>query len=97
MSKKWAISITAGIMALVYLFLLVGMPALEKLYPPCESRNPYNPAVPNITANWTAAGPSVDTRPYCRIYEAPLFLYFVPGLIGIGIVVAILKQKKEVK
>ena len=72
MSKKWAILLVLLGEALVYLFLLVGVPALENI-PFC---------------------PTCNTR---ELFDTPLILYFVPGLIGLLLIVVILKQEREGK
>lgn len=71
MSRKWAISLILGAEVLIYLFLLVGIPLIEKaLCPTCNTR---------------------------ELFTTPLILYLLPGLIGLGIIALIWKQKKEVK
>ena len=72
MSKKMAISLVLLVEVLVYLFLFVGVPALE---------------------NFTAC-------PECNAMELPSarpFLYFIPGLVGLVMILGIWKQKKEVE
>ena len=92
MNKKLAILLTMVGIAVVYLFLLVGVPALEDAMPPCGDIPVANVTV-NLTADLRSVGPPLDFRPYREKYKAPLILYLVPGLVGIAFVVVILKQK----
>lgn len=103
MNKKRAVLITVMAMAVIYLFLLVGIPALENMVPPYGGYEETAATIlsPEATANWTA-GPSFPTRTYNfdpRPYreKTPRVMYALPGLIGIVAIVLILKQKKEVK
>lgn len=95
MNKKWSILLTVVAMAMIYLFLLVGLPALGDMIPACNS---YNASITiNATANWSPIGPALDIRPYREIYKIPLIIYLIPGIIGIMFIVKILTQKGEVK
>jgi uncharacterized membrane protein YeaQ/YmgE (transglycosylase-associated protein family) len=68
--KKVAISITLAGVAMVYLFLLVALPALAgTLSIICDS----------------------------EVINTPMAMYFVPGVIGAFIIIAIWKSKKETK
>jgi len=71
MNRKWATLLVLLGEAVMYLILLVGLPAFERtLCPTCNTR---------------------------ELISTPLFLYLLPGLIGLGIIVLIWKQKEEVK
>jgi len=101
MSKKWQILIVVGAMAVIYLGLLVGIPALINMIPPCGGCDSAN--VSNVTANGTPIFHILDsegidiTTPYSELYKAPWIIYSIPGLVGIAWIVVILKQKKEAK
>ena len=101
-NKKWAILIIVAAMAVIYLLLLVGIPALADMVPPCGSGNctswetANSSAISEATANWTAVRTysPPDVRPYREIYRAPWIIYSIPGLVGICLIVVILTQKQ---
>lgn len=99
MSKKWAILIVAGMMAAVYLFLLVGIPMLISMTPGCGSSNASetagNSAVANATADWVPGGPPLDVRSHWEAYKAPWIIYSIPGLVGTAMIVMILKRRQS--
>ena len=98
-NKKLAISMVMVVMAVIYLFLLVGLPALENMILPCGSSNlseTANFTTSNITVDWIV-GPAVDIRPDRERFKAPLIIYFVPGLVGIYAIVIIAIAKERTK
>ena len=72
MSKKMAVFLVLLAEALVYLFLFVGVPALENFVAPPDC----------VAMDYPSARP---------------FLSFIPGLVGLLLLVGIWKQKKDVK
>jgi len=73
MSKKRAVLLVLLAEAVIYLVLLVGLPAFE-----------------NAVLCSTAYGETVT-------FTAPLILYFMPGLIGLLLIMVILRHKREVR
>lgn len=90
MGKKRAISIVVGMMAMVYLFLLVAVPILASMVPGCSSCNESETA--DITVPWKVVGPPLEVRSYWEAYKAPWIIYSIPGLVGTAMIVVILKQ-----
>lgn len=72
MSKKTAISIMAAVVVVVYLLLLVGLPALTE-----------------VVSTYPVDEPEA--------FATPTIMYFVPGVIGALVIIAIWKSKKEVR
>ena len=99
MNKKWAILIVAAIMAMTYLFLLIGIPALANMVGGnSNSSVTANSSITDVTANWavtdnwTVVGPDLDLRPIREKYKAPLIIYLTPGTLGIVAIVIILRR-----
>ena len=105
MSKKVAISITLGALAVIYLFLLVALPALLNVVSTysenvtaIEETSDFDSA--NLTFYRRFPPGTVFPRLQKVINEVsptPMAMHFVPGVIGAFIIVGILKSKKGVK
>lgn len=83
-----------GILAVVYVFLLVVVPLLVAMIPGSVTYNETETG--DITIPLTPVGPPVSvediTQPFWERYKAPWIIYAIPGLVGIAIIVVILKQ-----
>lgn len=93
MNKKWAILLTLVVMAVIYLFLLVGIPMLASMIGACGSADTVNSSDIDVPVNWPI-GPILDVRTYWETYKPPWIFYSIPGLVGIAIIVKKLKETK---
>ena len=104
MNKMLAVSITVAATVVVYLFLLVGVPAFGDILSAYDNSTSGETANDSVNINFpiylSPIGPELDLRPYRERYKAipvMLFIYLVPGLVFSAIIVVILKQKKKIK
>lgn len=94
MAKWKMILCTLVFTGLVYAFLLLGMPALERLAPPLNEGVVYDSS--NISINWTPINaPSPRLTPYRVDYKAPWLIYIIPGLVGMAFVIMIIKKGEK--
>jgi len=82
MNKKLAIGLVLLGGVLVYLFLLVGLPAFG-----AQLDNPTSPL-------FCPDDGSCNAR---ELFTPPLILYFMPGFVVVLVIVGIWKRKKEGK
>ena len=90
MRKKVSISFVVAVLALVYLLLLVGFPALEQAILNIDFE-------PYWRMNEDGTLTLVETASCDSGSVTPGAMYFVPGIIGVLAIVAIWKLKREVK
>ncbi len=101
MSKKLAVLLTVLAMIGVYLFLFIGVPMLATMASDYVGANETSMLDDEgralfPTANETRGTP-LRPKSQWEMSETPWPMYSIPGLVFIGIIVAILRQKKEAK
>ena len=82
MNKIGAVIIVVAVVAVAYLLLLVVMPVFTSIV------STANVSMANATANFTTVYPGTSEF----MVSTPWIMFFVPGVIGIVLIVMILRQ-----
>ena len=82
MNKIGAVIIVVAVVAVAYLFMLLVMPVLTSIV------STANVSMANATANFTTVYPGTSEF----MVSTPWIMFFVPGTIGIILIVMILKK-----